>query len=166
MTTLAALRSGPTLRTLAIALPFVFVLHVVEETPRFVAWFNSLVTPDITQSTFLSVNVAGLAITLIVAAVAAGSRNKAACLVGVAWVGFLMLANGLLHVVATAVHLRYSPGFVTSLLLYLPFTALFMRAVVMECAMSWRAVLVTALIGGTPMYVHGYLIVFRGSRLF
>ena len=55
---------------------------------------------------------------------------------------------------------------ITGSLLYLPLSVLFMRAVVRECAISWRGVLLVALAGGLPMYIHGYLIVFRGSRLF
>jgi len=152
------------LRTLAIALPFVFALHV--ETPGFVAWFNSLVEPDITPQAFMSVNATGFLITLVVAALAAMSREATVGVLAVAWVGFLMLANGLLHLVATLVHQRCSPGVVTGTLLYLPLAVLFIRAGVRECAVSWRVAIFAAAAGGVPMYVHGYLIVFRGSRLF
>lgn len=159
-------RRPPGLRILAFALPLVFAVHVAEEAPGFVAWFNSLVTPPITQRLFLSVNATAFVITLAVASLVATSRDTGSCIVGVAWVGFLMLANGMLHLVGTLVHLRYSPGVITGTLLYLPLSVLFMRAVVRECAISWRAVLLAALAGGVPMYIHGYLIIFRGSRLF
>jgi len=154
------------LRILAIALPIVFALHVAEEAPGFVAWFNNLVTPGITQRLFLSVNATALLITLAIAGLVATSRDTGVCIVAVAWVGFLMLANGLLHVVGTLVHWRYAPGVITGSLLYLPFSVLFMKAVVRECAIPWRTVLLAALAGGVPMYIHGYLIIFRGSRLF
>jgi hypothetical protein len=157
---------APGLRILAIALPIVFIMHVAEEAPGFVAWFNSLVTPDITPRLFLSVNATGLLITLVVASLVATSRDTLVCIVAVAWVGFLMLANGLLHVVGTLVHLRYAPGVITGSLLYLPLSVLFMKAVVREREIRWRTVLLAALVGGVPMYIHGYLIVFRGSRLF
>lgn len=157
---------APGLRTLAIALPIVFAMHVAEEMPGFVAWFNSLVTPGITQRSFLSVNAAGFLITLAIASLVASSRNTATCIVAVAWVGFLMLANGVLHLVGTLVHMRYAPGVITGCLLYLPLSFLFMKAVVRECALPWRTVLLVALAGGVPMYIHGYLIVFRGSRFF
>ena len=156
----------PGLRIFAIALPIVFAIHVAEEAPGFVAWFNSLVTPGITQRLFLSVNATGFLITLATASLVAKSRSSGACIVAVAWVGFLMLANGALHLVATLVHSRYSPGVITGSLLYLPFSFLFMKAVVRERAIPWRVVLLVALAGGIPMYIHGYLIVFRGSRFF
>lgn len=157
---------APGLRVLAIALPIVFAIHVAEEAPGFVAWFNSLVTPGITQRLFLSVNATALLITLAIASLVATSRNAGVCIVAVAWVGLLMLANGALHLVGTLVHLRYSPGVITGSLLYLPLSILFMKAVVRECAIPWRTVLLAALVGGVPMYIHGYFIVFRGSRFF
>lgn len=151
---------------LAIALPFVFAIHVAEEAPGFVGWFNSLVTPDITQQLFLSVNLIAFLITLAIGILVASSRDTGLCMLAVAWVGFLMLANGLFHIVATLVHLRYSPGVMTGSVLYLPMSILFMWAVIRECASSWRTVVLVALAGGVPMYIHGYLIAFRGSRLF
>jgi len=154
------------MRKLAIALPIVFALHVIEEAPGFVDWFNALVTPPITQQAFNSVNAAGFAITLIVSVVLAASRDPAAALVGVAWVGFLMLANGLFHVVATVARGHYCPGVVTGVLLYLPLSVLFVRMAIKERGVAPLTAAVVALAGGIPMYVHGYLIVFRGSRLF
>lgn len=155
-----------TLRRLSIALPVVFVFHVLEEAPGFVSWFNSLVTPNISQRQFLSVNAAAFAITLLVALVVVTSRHPASGILGVAWVGFLMLANGLFHIVGTVVHGRYCPGAVTGALLYLPVSALFIGAVIRERGVPALAVAAVALLGGVPMYIHGYLIVFRGSRLF
>jgi len=155
-----------TLRALAPALPLVFILHVVEEAPLFVTWFNSMVAPPISQGTFLAVNATALVITLGVALAISASREPAAGLVGVAWVGFLMLANGIFHIVATVAHDRYCPGVVTGTLLYLPLSFLIMRAAVRELHVPWVVAAAVAFAGGVPMFVHGYLIVFRGSRLF
>lgn len=94
------------------------------------------------------------------------SRGPLQGLVGVAWVSFLMLANGLFHVVATVAHGRYCPGVVTGLFLYLPLSLLFLRGVVREIHVPALVVAVVALAGALPMVLHGYLIVFRGSRLF
>lgn len=147
-------------------MPVVFIVHVIEEAPRFVAWFNSLVTPGISQRLFLSVNGAALLITVIVAFVVATVREPVPGLIGTAWVGFLFLANGVFHIVGTVALGRYCPGVVTGTLFYLPFSFLFLRAVVRELGAPAVAVGVAALLGGGPMFLHGYLIVFRGSRLF
>ena len=155
-----------TLRRLAAALPIVFILHVIEEAPGFVAWFNSLVARQISQQLFLAVNATAFVITVFVAVVVAVGRERVSAFVGVGWVGFLMLANGIFHLIGTLALGRYCPGVITGTLLYLPLSLLFMRAVVLELSVPPRVVLAVALLGGIPMYIHGYLIVFRGSRLF
>jgi len=155
-----------TLRRLAIALPVIFILHVCEEAPSFVVWFNSMVSPGISQELLLSVNAVAFVITLFVGFSLAASPGPISGYIAVAWVGFLMLANGLFHIVATIAHGRYSPGTGTGALLYLPLSMLLMRAVTRELGLSSLGVVAAALVGGIPMYAHGYLIVFRGSRLF
>ena len=154
------------LRGLTLALPLLFCLHVAEEAPAFVIWFNSLVHPPISQRLFLSVNGWALAITLLVTAMLLAVPNEVTGLLGVAWVAFLMLANGLFHGVATLVHARYCPGVVTGTLLYVPFAVAFIRAVKRELNVSGASIAVAVVVGSIPMLVHGYLIVFRGSRLF
>jgi cell division protein FtsW (lipid II flippase) len=154
------------LRKLALLAPLVFILHVLEEAPGFVAWFNSLVARGISQNLFLTVNAVALAITVVIVLLVAASPDTASSLVLAAWVGFLLLANGVLHLVGTIVHARYCPGVVTGTLLYLPYGALLLRRIVREVGLSPGVVLGAAALGAAPMLVHGYLIVFRGSRLF
>jgi hypothetical protein len=156
-----------TLRRLAIALPVIFILHVIEEAPAFLGWFNARVEPDITARMFWSVNATAFVITLAVAAiVAAAPRERAAAMTAVAWVGFLMLANGVFHIVATVADGAYAPGVITAILLYLPATLLLIQAVAREHGMPPTRVAAVALAAGIPMYVHGWRIVFEGSRLF
>jgi len=154
------------LRKLVLLAPFIFILHVLEEAPGFVEWFNSLVPRGISQSLFLAVNAVGLAITVVIVLLVAASPDRASGLVLAAWVGFLMLANGVLHLVGTVAHARYCPGVVTGTLLYLPYGAVLLRKIIHELRLSPGVVLGTAALGGAPMLLHGYLIVFRASRLF
>ena len=154
------------LRKLVLIAPFVFVLHVLEEAPGFVAWFNSLVPRGITQNLFLTVNAVALTVTVLIALLVAASPDAASGLMLAAWVGFLMLANGVFHLVGTIVHARYCPGVVTGTLLYLPFGVLLLRKVIRDLGLHPVIVLGTAAVGSLPMFVHGYLIVFRASRLF
>jgi hypothetical protein len=158
--------SERSLRALAFAMPVVFAAHVAEEAPNFVAWFNSLVSPGITQQSFLSVNAVGLAITIGVAIVLAISAGPGSVLLAIAWLGFLMLANAIVHIMATLVIQRYSPGVVTATLLYLPLFFLLLRSAARNHHISWPRGILVAILAGVPMYIHGYLIVFRGSRLF
>lgn len=154
------------LRKLVLLAPFIFILHVLEEAPGFVAWFNSLVPRGISQNLFLTVNAVALTVTVVIVLLVAASPDPASGLVLAAWVGFLMLANGVLHLVGTIAHARYCPGVVTGTLLYLPYGALLLRRIVRDLELSPRVVVGIAALGGAPMLVHGYLIVFRASRLF
>ena len=155
-----------TLRKLVLIAPFVFILHVLEEAPGFVAWFNSLVPRGITQNLFLSVNAVALAVTILITLLVAASPNQSSGLLLAAWVGFLMVANGLFHLVGTITHARYCPGVVTGALVYLPYGSLLLWRIVRDLRLHPVAVLGTAGVGAVPMLVHGYLIVFRASRLF
>jgi hypothetical protein len=155
-----------TLRRLVLIAPVIFILHVLEEAPGFVAWFNSLVPRGITQSLFLTVNAVALVITVLTALLVSASPEPASGLVLAAWVGFLMLANGVLHVVGTIALARYSPGVVTGTFLYFPYGVLLLRRIVRDLEVRPAAVFASAALGAIPMLVHGYLIVFRASRLF
>lgn len=155
-----------TLRKLALFAPLVFILHVLEELPSFVTWFNSLVPRGINQGLFLTVNGVALAITVALTLLVAASPDPVSGLLLAAWVGFLFIANGLLHLVGTIAHERYSPGVVTGAILYLPYGVLLLQRIVRDLALKPGVVIGIATLGGIPMLVHGYLIVFRGSRLF
>lgn len=150
----------------ALLAPAVFVIHVIEEAPTFVSWFNSLVEPDISEPLFLTVNGVAFLITIALAGALAATRNPAVAVVDLAWLGFLMFANALFHLVATVVHHRYSPGAITAACLYLPYFALLFAIALRRLRVSWSVALVATVLGSLPMAAHGYLIVFRGSRLF
>jgi hypothetical protein len=151
---------------MSLALPVVFALHVAEEAPLFVGWFNARVTPQITQGSFVAVNGVAFLITVCLAALLSSSRGALERLVGAAWVGFLMLANGLFHLIATIADGSYCPGVFTGTFIYLPLSMLFIRGVAREAQVPLFMVAAAALAGGVPMGIHGYLIAFRGSRLF
>jgi Protein of unknown function with HXXEE motif len=155
-----------TVRKLVLFAPFIFAMHVLEEAPGFVAWFNSLVPRGITQQMFLGVNTVAFVITVLIAALVAASADPVAGLTLAAWIGFLFLANGLFHIVATIAHGRYCPGVITGALLYLPYGAILLRGIVRDLRVPAAAVAGAAVVGAVPMLAHGYLIVFRGSRLF
>ncbi len=146
--------------------PVIFVAHVCEEAPGFVNWFNSLVRQGISQPLFLSVNGVAFLVTLALTAVAAWDRNLGSMLAALAWLGFLMLANGIFHLTGTLVHARYSPGTITAASLYLPYFGWLVWLVHRRFGISILKVVAVSSLAGIPMFVHGYLIVFEGRRLF
>lgn len=142
------------------------MIHVIEEAPAFVPWLNSLVEPDISEPRFLMVNGVAFFITVLLSGALAATRERAIAVADLAWLGFLFFANALFHLTATVVHHRYSPGAATAACLYLPYFALLFAVVLRRLRVSWGVALLATVLGALPMAAHGYLIVFRGSRLF
>ena len=146
--------------------PLIFVGHFLEESPTFVTWFNSHVARGITSGLFWRVNLTALIITLIVVAIEWFSRSGLSQVLVIAWFGFLMFANAIFHIAGAFVDGHYVPGLVTAVLLYLPYYSwLFARSVERKLV-SVPVLIGAAVIGAIPMWAHGYLILFRGSRLF
>jgi hypothetical protein len=162
----SARRHGLRLRRLLLLAPLVFVAHFLEEGPGFVAWFNEHVARGITPELFRSVNYSALGITIVVVALEWVSESRVSAAVAVAWLGFLMLANALFHIAATLADGAYTPGVVTAVLLYLPFYTWVLSRVLGAGRLPVSAVVAAAVAGAMPMLIHGYLIVFRGTRLF
>jgi hypothetical protein len=146
--------------------PLIFVCHFLEEAPTFVPWFNSHVSPGITSGMFWRVNLTALIITLIVVAFEWFSRSAASLILMVAWFAMLMFANGIFHIVAAMVDGHYVPGVFTAAVLYLPYYSWLSVRAAKRKLVSVPVLVVASIVGAIPMCVHGYLIVFRGSRLF
>ena len=111
-------------------------------------------------------NASAFVITVILTALLAASPDKLSGLAMAAWIGLLFLANAIFHIVGTLAHGRYCPGVITATLLYLPYGTLLLASLVRDLKLPSSAVVTAAAIGAVPMLAHGYLIVFRGSRLF
>jgi hypothetical protein len=141
--------------------PPIFLLHFLEEGPRFLAWINSRVEPDLSYAWFLGLNGTALVGTTALAATAAVSRSRGAALAFLCWGSFLMLANGLLHLGATVLFGEYCPGSVTAALLYLPYFAWLFVTV----GGSRRDRIAVTLAGAVPMLAQGYAVLVEGSRL-
>ena len=146
--------------------PLIFLLHVVEEAPCFVVWINSLVSGYITDQAFIVVNASGFVITLLVSIAVARSKDGLVVLVALAWFSFVMFANAVLHITATAVHGLYSPGVITSIVLYLPFYLWFVSLVARRTAFRTAAIASSVVVGALPMLLHGYFIIFEGRLVF
>ena len=165
MTTFFGVRQ-PTARLLLLAAPVIFIAHFLEEAPSFVSWFNAHVSRGITAQLFWTVNLTGLAITVAVVIIDQLSDSAVSATLAIAWLSLLMLANALFHISAAIVDGAYVPGLVTAIVLYLPFYAWFVARTIQTRRLPPVSVAVAAIVGALPMLVHGYLIVFRGSRLF
>jgi hypothetical protein len=146
--------------------PAIFICHFLEESPGFVPWFNEHVSPGITSGLFWRVNLTGFGITLIVVALEWFSRSTVSSVIAIAWLSFLMLANAILHIVAAGLDRAYVPGLLTAIFLYVPYYVWAFLTVIKSKTASVITLVLATTVGSFPMLVHGYLILFRGSRLF
>jgi hypothetical protein len=153
-------------RAVLLLAPVIFVCHFLEEGPGFVDWFNAHVARGITEPLFWQVNLTALVTTIAVVALEWFAPSPLSAVALVAWFSFLMLANAVLHVVGALVDRAYVPGLVTAIVLYLPFGIWLVRRMLQTRRLHGGTVAVAAVFAALPMLVHGYLIIFRGSRLF
>ncbi len=145
--------------------PVVFVIHFLEEGPRFVPWFNAHAAPAISQDMFWSVNLTALTITTLLTLSFWITRTQPVVLTVIAWLSFLMLANAVFHLTGAVVDRGYVPGLASAVLLYLPFCA-WVAVQVLRAGVSRPLLVAAVLLGAIPMAVHGYRILFLGTRLF
>lgn len=158
--------SADRLRLGLLLAPLLLVAHFLEESPSFVPWFNAHAAPGITQESFWNVNITALLITVLVALGFWATRSAASILLAIAWLSFLMLANAIFHITGAIVDRAIVPGLVTAIVLYLPYFAWVAMQVVRSRRVETNLVVAAAILGGIPMAVHGYRILFLGSRLF
>jgi len=152
-------------RALVIA-PLVFVARFLEESPGFVAWFNAHVTQGITADLFWTVNATGLLITVLVTVAFRATETTAGMALVVAWLSFLMLTNAVFHVAGAIVDRGYVPGLATAVLLYLPYCGWVAWQLVRHRLVAPGLLVAAAVLGAIPMAVHGYRILFLGTRPF
>jgi hypothetical protein len=84
----------------------------------------------------------------------------------VAWLSFLMLTNAIFHITGAIVDRGYVPGLATAVLLYLPYCGWVAGQVVRSRPVAPGLLAAAAVLGAIRMAVHGYRILFLGTRLF
>jgi hypothetical protein len=155
-----------TLQRLAIALPLAFLVHVAEEAPGILQWLNARVEQDASMHLYVASGAAIFVITVAVAHLLSIARDRLAATIALAWIGFAIFGNAVYHILGTVADRAYVPGVVTAVMLYLPISALLVRATVIECRMPAWAAIGVLVAGGIPLYIHAVRVVFEGRRLF
>jgi hypothetical protein len=128
---------GQPFRRLIWLMPAAFALHIVEEyRGGFPAWATHVLGGSFNNLAFAFNNAAFFAIMvgLIVWVSRSGSRLAAFLLI--AWSSGNIFWDALFHVLTTAQFNRYSPGLITSSVLYLPISLVIGTAALESQAMS------------------------------
>jgi hypothetical protein len=154
------------LGVIIILAPFIFTAHFLEESPGFVSWFNSHVSRGITSGLFWNVNLTALVITVLVTITELLVPSPGSAALIILWFSFLMLANALFHITGAIVDKHYMPGLITAVVLYLPYYFFVVSRLLKTGRVKIGWLIVIAFLGSALMIIHGFLIIFRGSRLF
>ncbi len=160
------------MRYVLLLAPLIFAAHVLEEAPGvfssgYVSWFNSIVTTRPLPGThFLRDNVTPLIVICALTALAAIVKRLWAMYLMLAGLAFYFFANAIFHVVATVVLWRYSPGTVTAVALYLPFFWWFVRDLRARFRAGTDMIVLITVLAGLPMFLQGYMVVFKHSRFY
>ena len=135
-------------RRLIWLMPTAFALHIVEEyRGGFPAWVTHVLGGSFNNRAFAYNNAAFFVILagLTVWVVRSGSRLAVFLLI--AWGSGNIFWDGLFHVLTTAKYDRYSPGLITSSVLYLPISLIVGAATLQSKALSVKGFLCALAIG-------------------
>jgi Protein of unknown function with HXXEE motif len=112
---------GQPLRRLIWIMPGAFMLHILEEyRGGFPAWVTHVLGGSFNDIAFAFNNAAFLAIMVGLVVWASKSTSRLAAFLLIAWSSGNIFWDALFHVLTTAWFNRYSPGLITSSVLYLP----------------------------------------------
>ena len=138
---------GQPFRRLIWLMPAAFALHIVEEyRGGFPAWVTHVLGGSFNGRAFAWNNAAFLAIMTGLTVWVSKSSSRLAAFLLVAWSSGNIFWDALFHVLTTAQFDRYSPGLITSSVIYLP-TSL----VIGTAALQSRALGVKAFLGALAM---------------
>jgi hypothetical protein len=131
---------GQTLRRLIWIMPAAFALHIVEEyRGGFPAWVTHVLCGSFNNFAFAFNNVVFLAIMVALTVWVGRSGSRLGVFLLIAWASGNIFWDGLFHVLTTAQFDRYSPGLITSSVLYLPISLAIGTATLRSKALSVKA---------------------------
>ncbi len=129
--------------------PATFAVHVLEEAPGFTDWVNRYAAEQYSPDDFVRNNALGLLLTAGATLVVRRTSNRTVFFVFYSTILTQQaLWNTVFHIGAAARFSAYSPGVVTSVLLFLPVWWYLTRLALSEGLIGPRRVAVAVLIGG------------------
>ena len=128
--------------------PMVFALHVMEEAPRFTTWVNRYASKQFTQANFIQNNALGMALGIVFCILVWLSPSRAIVFLFFATCVTQAFFNIFFHVGTTVAFHAYSPGVITSLILYPPLVFYLTRLAYQEGLLTGRMGILVFCLGG------------------
>jgi len=145
----SACASGIGFRRLVWLFPIAYLLHVLEELPRFTTWAMRYASPSFTMRDYLTVHLTGIAVAVAAPLVISRFSNRFIVFVFFTFI-FTPAAffNIVFHAGATIVFGVYCPGLITALTVYPVVWFLMSRSALHEKLLSLPLVFVSLAVGG------------------
>lgn len=129
-------------------MPAAFAFHIAEEyRGGFPVWVNRVLGGSFNNVAFAYNNAVFLGIMVGLTVWVSRSGSRLAIFLLVAWASGNILWDGLFHVLTTALFDRYSPGLITSSVLYFPISLIVATAALQSEALSVKAFLGALAVG-------------------
>ncbi len=143
--------------------PVVYLVHIFEETPRFVPWAKRYFSAPSTFAQFVLGNVIFMAYVLAAVGLATFYPGEWTLVLGLSTAAWIF-SNFLLHASLTLYTGEYSPGVVTASALYAPVTVYIYANVLESGLLTTVNIVWSVIIGFAIMYVPTFIQVWRGNR--
>jgi uncharacterized protein with HXXEE motif len=126
-----------------------FVLHVLEEWPRFTGWARLHASARFTQRDYNVIHAAGVAMSLLAALIVSRFPNRPVVFIFFAFVFTpAALFNTLFHLGASVLTRSYCPGAITAVAIYLPLFAVITTLAYREGLLGMGALIATLVLAG------------------
>ncbi|MGZ7047060.1 MAG: HXXEE domain-containing protein [Methanobacterium sp.] len=132
--------------------PLAYLVHIFEETPRFVPWAIKYIGAPENFTEFVIGNVIFMVYFLISVSLAIFYTNEWTIVIGLAPAAFIF-TNFLIHAYYTLRYGEYSPGVVTASAIYAPVTVFIYYNFLISGILSTTGIILSIIIGFVAVYV-------------
>ncbi|HPH35499.1 MAG TPA: HXXEE domain-containing protein [Methanoregulaceae archaeon] len=143
--------------------PLAYVIHIIEETPRFVPWAKRYFSAPSTFAQFVLGNIIFMGYVLTAVFLATFYPCEWTLVLGLSTAAWIF-SNFLIHASLTLYTGEYSPGVVTASALYAPVSVYIYATFLGSGIPSNAGIIVSIIIGFAAMYIPTLIQVGRGKR--
>ncbi|WP_035242031.1 HXXEE domain-containing protein [Desulfobacter vibrioformis] len=138
-------------------IPIVYAIHMLEESFGFVHWVNVNISPHFTTTNFHRNNLLMFVASVSISFIAFKIQNRITAFLVTSWVFGLILNNAFFHIGGTLFFKKYSPGILSSMFIYLPFSLFLLRIMLKEKRLRINELVSSFFLGAICHYGFIYL---------
>ena len=135
-----------------LVVPVAYAIHVLEESFGFPQWVCTHFSVSFTTSQFRFNNLLFLAISMVLTWIVYRYPGRIVVFFFLAWLSGLFLHNALFHIGGTAYFKDFSPGLISSALIYLPLSLLVANLILRKTSLKKVELLMAFILGGVAHY--------------